>query len=140
MSYVAADPKCDELIQEWVSRQLGVEKLGGDKFSAAAIMSGDEIIGGVIFHDKKGHMIDVSLATVSPKWAAKGVLKDLFAYPFVQLGVERLGAICSKKNKKIRRTMEKLGFKQEGCARKGFGDGSDAIIYGMLKHECKWIK
>jgi RimJ/RimL family protein N-acetyltransferase len=35
---------------------------------------------------------------------------------------------------------EHVGFIQEGVIRQAFEDGEDAILYGMLKSECKWIR
>jgi RimJ/RimL family protein N-acetyltransferase len=35
---------------------------------------------------------------------------------------------------------KRQGFTQEGVLREAFEDGEDAILYGMLKSECKWIR
>ena len=61
------------------------------------------------------------------------------AYPFVQLDCQRATVIVRKKNKRSRKFVEWLGFRQEGCCRRGFKD-DDAIIYGLLREECRWIK
>ena len=130
-------------IRDWVSRELGFEKIGGDNFAAAGILVNNELVGGAVFHDLTGHMMEISLATTSPKWCTRKHIKELLSYPFVQCGYQRLNARCAKKNKKMRRLMERFGFKEEGCARKAYvmpdGQIDDCVIYGMLKEECKWI-
>ncbi len=140
MTEIVADKRWDEPIREWVSRELGQEKLGGDKFATLGIMDEGELIGGAIYHQYTGHMMEISLAAISPKWCSKKTLRAIFSYPFEQLGVTRMNAICDKKNKKIRKIMERIGFKQEGCLRKALPNGHDAIFYGMINTECKWIK
>lgn len=103
------------------------------------IVDGTEPIGAVVYHGYQGHMIEASIATTSPKWCQRHVLRALFWYPFRQLGVERFQAVTSKHNKRARRMLERLGFKYEGMARKGYVNGTDAAIYGMLRDECRWI-
>jgi RimJ/RimL family protein N-acetyltransferase len=35
---------------------------------------------------------------------------------------------------------EHLGFKREGLVRRGADDGTNLILYGMLKEECRWLE
>lgn len=130
----------DKEIQQWVSNQLGLEKVGGDDIAALGIMENNEIVGGVIYHGFRKHMIDMSLATISPKWCTRANLKSILLYPFEQLSVVRVNAFCSKKNKKMRSILKRLGFREEGVLKKGFDGMQDAVCYGMLKQDCKWIK
>ncbi len=139
MTEIVANESYNESIRDWVSRELGQEKLGGDKFAALGIMSDGELIGGAIYHQFTGNMIEISLASISPAWCSRKTLKAIFSYPFEQMGVTRMNAFCDKKNKKIRKIMERIGFKQEGCLRKALPNSHDAIVYGMLRDECKWI-
>jgi RimJ/RimL family protein N-acetyltransferase len=43
-------------------------------------------------------------------------------------------------NIEARRFDENLGFVQEGIIRRGADDGTDMILYGMLKEECRWLE
>ncbi len=130
----------DGQIREWVSHELGIEKVGGDKFSALGIMHDNALIGGAVYHDYQRHNIEMSLATTDKRWCTRKILKGLLSYPFEQLGVVRVGAMCSKKNRQMRSILERIGFKMEGCARKAFDGKNDAIIYSMLNNECRWLK
>jgi len=140
MPDIVTDQKYSDDIRDWVSGQIGIGKIGGDYFSSIGIIKEGELVGGAIYHDFHGHMIDISLATTDKRWCTRKVLRALFAYPFEKLGVIRLGVTCSKKNKNIRNLMKKLGFKQEGCARKAFDGKNDAMVYSMLNTECRWLK
>ncbi len=129
----------DQDVHEWVSNELGVGKIvDGDVRSIGVVRDG-KLIAGIVFHGYKGFMVDASLATTDKKWCTKSVLRAFFEYPFNVLGCVRFQATCSKKNKPMRKLFEKLGFKFEGKARKAFNGKDDAMIYSMLKNECRWI-
>lgn len=99
-----------------------------------------ELVAGVIYSEyRKPTEIRASIAAIEPTWATRATLNILFSYPFRQLGVRRMTAVAGKKNKKSRDLLLRLGFKQEGNAREAMDNGDDAIIYGMLKKECKWL-
>ena len=95
------------------------------------------VVGGVVYHNFVGHDCQVSIAvarvTFMP-WRA------LFDYPFNQLGCVRLTALIGRKNKKSRALCERLGFKVEGVHLKGLDGREDAISYGMLRSQCRWLK
>jgi len=84
-------------------------------------------------------MIEMTVASISPRWASKGNLQAFFAYPFHQLGVRRVQAQTASENTKVRRFLERLGFQFEGIARLAHYQGGDAAFYSMLKSECRFI-
>ncbi len=129
----------DAFIMEWVRSRAPHASKGWDKYAAIGIADGGRLIGGVVYHDYHGHCISASIATESPKWATKHNLRILFAYPFVQLGCKRLGALTGESNKKAQDMLERLGFTAEGLIRYGFPD-EHSVSYGMLANECKWIR
>ena len=57
---------------------------------------------------------------------------------FTELGVSRMTARTRASSLDVRRVIEKAGFRQEGVLRSYFKDGEDAILFGMLKTECRW--
>lgn len=134
----------DQLVADWVARHIpGVEN--GHSFSpcvAVGLMEGGELVAGCVYNNyRKGSQdIEMTFASVHPSWASRRTLKNFFWYPFIQLGCVRVTAIVAKKNKKVRKFVERVGFKQEGVMRKAMNGVEDAVIYGMLSRECKWIK
>lgn len=144
-----------EQVAPVVARDLGLRD-GFGLCEAVAIMDGDktEYLGGIVFHAAvrstsrfnaaKGEYycqsVMASIATRSPRWATRAVLREVFSYPFWQLGVERLETMCSRKEKDVRRFNERLGFVQEGCARRAWPHGGDGIVFSMMPWECKWLK
>jgi RimJ/RimL family protein N-acetyltransferase len=63
----------------------------------------------------------------------------LFAYPFNQIGANRILVQCSEANDKAMKMNKQLGFVQEGRLRQLYPP-HDAILWGMLRTECKWLK
>ena len=97
---------------------------------------------GIIFNNYRAQSRDIHLtiATNSPRWMNRKVLKAIFGYVFIQQGCVRLTLMIGRKNKKARKLAIGLGFKQEGVIRKAMDGIQDAIVYGMLHKECKWLE
>jgi hypothetical protein len=98
-----------------------------------------KLVCGVVYHDLDAAInIQMSIAADTPKWASKQSLKWFFQYPFEQLDLLRVTALTSSSNLNTQAMLERLGFKQEGVIRKGYGI-DDALVYGLLREECKWL-
>ena len=127
-------------IENWVARNLPyVKEAGFGPAQSLGICKESEIIAGVIYHRFLGHDIEMSIYTTSPKWCSKRILKLIFEYPFIQLGVKRITATIPVSYHKAHRLVTNLGFQKEGRMRYGF-DQEDAVIYGLLKEECHFIE
>jgi len=83
--------------------------------------------------------MEISFATRSTKWPSRRYIRAVFRYVFYQLGKARCTALVLANNEKSANLVERLGFRLEGRARK-VNKGTDLLIYGMLKEECRWIK
>lgn len=116
----------------------------GVAYEAIGFARAGEIIGGVLYTNYTTlpdgtHDIHMSAAGV-PGWLSRGVLREVFRYPFHRLDCSRVTTIAAKANRRARRMNEKLGFIHEGTVRGAFGAGRDGILFGMLREECLWIK
>lgn len=131
-----------EQVAEWVlARIKGSERslFNGQWYEAIGFLSGGpDLIGGVVYQNWRGTDIEI-LGAGRPGWLTRTHLLAIFTYPFIQLGCNRVTAIVDKRNKHARQFVERLGFKYEGCCREAMPGGANAIIYGMLKTECRWI-
>jgi RimJ/RimL family protein N-acetyltransferase len=100
-----------------------------------------KIIAGVVYNLYNGPSICMHVAgEPGGRWLTRDFLFRAFAYPFIQLGCNRVTGLVRIDNMEARRFDEHLGFKQEGVIRKGASDGTDMILYGMLKEECRWLE
>jgi RimJ/RimL family protein N-acetyltransferase len=69
----------------------------------------------------------------------KDYLFRCFAYPFLQLNCRRITGLVRADNFVAQKFDEHLGFRREGLLREACDDGTDMILYGMLKNECRFI-
>lgn len=133
----------DRFVAAWVARALDVDPAEFGPCSACGVALGGRLVAGVVYNEyrimRAGSSIQASIASTTPRWASRAVLRDLFAYPFVQMGVSRLWASTSRKNKRARGFLERLGFRFEGIARRAYDGAVDAALYSMLPAECRWI-
>jgi RimJ/RimL family protein N-acetyltransferase len=131
----------DDLVRAFV--QARIKEIGESGFgpsTALGVVRDGRMLGGVVYNNFNGHDIHATYAFESPRWASRDVLRTLFAYPFTQLGCVRMTGIVARKNKHARDMILRLGFKLEGVHRKSVDGRQDAISYGLLRDECKWIK
>lgn len=128
----------DERVCKWVA-----DKVSESDFllaRAIGLEEDGELIAGVVYENYTGKNITMHVAAVPGKrWLNREFLFRSFAYPFLQLGCNRVTGLVKEDNHDARKFDEHLGFKKEGLLRKACDDGSDLILYGMLKEECRWI-
>jgi RimJ/RimL family protein N-acetyltransferase len=131
----------DELVGEMVkSRIPHMRGLDWGSFKALGVVRRGQLVGGVVYHHYRGFDIQIAAAFDAKGWALPGTLRALCAYPFVQLGVRRVTTITGKKNRRARRALTRLGFVLEGVAKRGLDGVEDAMIFGLLREHCKWLK
>ena len=127
----------DEYLKTWVSKQIGIDGFGPSV--AIGVQRDGEIIAAAVYHDLRKGQIEASIASTSLRWASRSVLHALFAYPFKQVGATRLLVQCSEANEKTMKIVKQLGFTEEGRLRQLYAP-HDAVLWGMLKEECQWIR
>jgi RimJ/RimL family protein N-acetyltransferase len=136
----------DKDVADWVSITLyGVPGHFGKDAKSIGILLDGKIICGIVYNnfitDIWGNplCIEMSIASVDKKWANRHTLREAFAYPFIQLNLERVQATTSTLNDGANKMLERLGFQKEGTHRKAYCNRSDAFSWSLLKSECKWI-
>lgn len=140
----------DQEVSAWVAERVPVlagRAAAGDGASAAlGVVRGERIIAGIVFRNyRSGVDIEVDLAAEDPRWAFPVTLRRLFRYPFVQLGLPRITCIVSAANARCRELCEGrpgkpgLGWKHEGTARRAYDGTNDALIFGMLREDCRFL-
>ena len=135
----------DEQVIPWVERHLDLPEGHFKGAMAIGIALDGHPIAGVIYqyhkHWQTGLVtVEQSIATISPRWCTRPILFSIFNYPFTHLKAQRLQVACRKSNTKARNLVERLGFKMEGVARRGWDGKQNAVVYSMLPDECRWIR
>lgn len=107
---------------------------------AIGITRNGELCGVVVFDNFSVGQCCVSVASDgSRRWITRELLIRVFAYPFIQLNYWRLSCLVSANNADSLRLCESFGWTREGVLRRGAPDGSDMILLGMLREECRYL-
>ncbi len=79
-----------------------------------AVANGSEIIGACLFHnwDADAGVVELTSASLSPKWLTRPVLREMFAYPFEQLGCQAVVLRVDPDNTRMCRIASAFGFKR----------------------------
>lgn len=114
------------------------------QYQAFAFLSDtQEFVGGaVVSNFRQGEYAndcEISCAAETSMAFRPHVCAAVFAYIFVQLKCGRCTAITTKKNRRTRAFLEALGFVLEGCVRRGYDGKRDALVYGLLAEDCRFL-
>lgn len=79
------------------------------------------------YHPSEG-VIELHAASRSPRWLSRRILREMFAFPFEQLGCQAVVMRAAKDNDAVRRVAEPYGFRGYEVPRLRGRDKSE-IIY-----------
>lgn len=130
-----------ERVSAWVAERAGASRL--DRAAAIGVAGEDgELIAGVAATEYWPGVDLITHIAAEPgsRWATRGVLRALFAYPFLQLRLPRITAEIRESNELSLKLCGQLGFRREGFKRRAAPGGEGLWILGMLRQECRWLK
>jgi RimJ/RimL family protein N-acetyltransferase len=133
-------------LTDWVSYNvLGITKAYDDNSKAIGNIVDGELVAAVTYNHFRARptgeflTVEMGIYTTHPKWATRDFLRAIFEYPFIQIGMPRVETSCEAKNTKVVEFNKKMGFVFEGIRREYWPMGGDAMLFSMLKDECKWL-
>jgi len=91
----------------------------------------------VVYDHFNGRSICMHVAIEKP--VTRGYTRACFAYPFLQLGVEKVIGMVDSTNEDALRFDTKLGFTEEARI-KDAGKYGDLVLLTMTRQQCRWIK
>lgn len=122
--------------RHWLYERLEVPFLGYD-VQTISVIRNDEIAAVIAYYNFTKRDCFIA-AAAEGFWLTKSVIQVVFRYPFVQLECKRITAICNERNERSIKLVTGLGFKQEGRVR-DYYESADALVLGLLKHECRYL-
>lgn len=129
-----------EMVGAYVTEKIGGMTLTPGMFSAMMVLDdNNDFVAGIVFSNFRGTDVEVSCASDTPAAWRPHVCRAIFKYVFEQLGCVRCTSITVKGNRKARSFLESLGFQLEGNVRLGYDGTKDALIYGLLRSECRFL-
>lgn len=134
----------DRDVIRWVELQLELREGFFDGAMAIGVVYQNQPIAGVVYSGYRKFnnglvTLEATIASTTPRWCTRPILRAVFRYPFTYLKCVRLQTVCSRKAKDVRAFNERLGFKMEGVGRRAWDGRTDAICFSMLPQECRWL-
>lgn len=124
----------------WANERINSPGRFPEDTGSIAIMRDGELVAVCVFTEYTGAGVAMNIASDgSKRWMTKSFLRACFEWPFHYLKVARVTGLVRADQPDVMKFDEHLGFKREGVLRKAEPDGTDLIIYGMLREECRWI-
>ena len=108
-------------------------------FKGICQLKAGEVVGAVGYDTYNGQNIFMHVASdLSRKWATRHFIHEVFKYPFVTLGVQRVTCWIEEDNRLSVALVRALGFSPEAVLHKAGRDGQDVLIYRMFRQECRY--
>lgn len=125
-------------VMRWVAERTGEQEY--PLYTAIGLEKDGALVAGVVFNLKAGKNILMHVASDGSRhWMTPAYLSACFRYAFVQEGCNHITGLVRADNHAAQRFDEGLGFVRRGLLPCACEDGTDLIIYGMLKEECRFI-
>ena len=124
---------------DFINRVLDVKFVAGQAITIASLSNDGEILGVVVFNNFTEHNCELSVASVSPRFLSKSLLRAVFHYPFETAGKSRITAIIEDGNEAALTLDRRLGFVEEARLKGWYGD-KDGIVLRMLREECNVLE
>lgn len=136
-----AGERIRHVIADWVAERAGdISSLSPGYEAFGVTNAAGELIGGVVYTSYRAGNRTVEMWCAGEgQWLTPRKLKAFFKYPFDELGCNRVSLIVGRENVESQRFVEKIGFIKEGACKDLLGPGKTALIYRMLKSECRWL-
>lgn len=137
-------PHLNAILLDWCSARIGTTFQMGSV--AIGVADGNDLLAVAAFDNYRKSAsglplnIECSFAADSPRWAKRGMIRGILAYPFVQLKVQRVTTFIREDNERSIKFTYGLGFKQEGFMRDCTEGGAGVHVTGMLREESRrWL-
>jgi hypothetical protein len=92
----------------------------------------------IIFEFKSPHDPHFTLAVADPRGLSRQLITTLYRTVFER--ADRITALVEPHNEIALRQVWRMGFRPEGYARRGYGEGRDAVLWGLLPEDCPYLK
>ena len=111
----------------------GTERADFDPGEGAVVMDGNKIVAAAVYHQYRpsNRTIEMSIAADHPRWATRGTIKQLLAYPFSQLGCIKVVALIMADNWRSIKLVQGLGFEREALLKR-HASGRDLVVCSMF--------
>jgi RimJ/RimL family protein N-acetyltransferase len=118
----------DEKVAAWAFSSFSLTKTHVDRAFGIVDVT-PKIVGAVLFQNFNG--TNVELSYYGPRTLSSGIVRAIARVVSLEFNAARVTVITSKKNKRLMRGLQRLGFRLEGSQRRYFGKRDCARSTGV---------
>lgn len=113
----------------FLNDRVGMFLAGWDQGAILAVADGTDLVGAVLFHnyDPRHGTIEISAASDSKRWLTRPILREMFGFPFGQLGCQAVIARMDA-DRPLVRIFTAYGFKKYEIPRLRGRDTVEAVM------------
>jgi RimJ/RimL family protein N-acetyltransferase len=127
-----------DLIGSWVAEKVGQGASWGS-FYAIGVMSGDQVIAGVVINNYNGANATCHIAIAQQTKAIIPLFRSVCDYAFNHCKLKRLTGMVPSNEPKILAFDKHLGFEEEFVMKDG-APGADMHVLVMRPDTCPWLR
>lgn len=121
----------NEIVGQFVSNLIWKKPdLFDDRARAIGVINNSgELVGGMVFTEYNPHAMtmEVSGASISPRWLTRRIISDLLAYPFEQCNCQMITGRTRVTNYRTRKLLSAIGVREQFVERL-FGRHQDGFL------------
>jgi RimJ/RimL family protein N-acetyltransferase len=129
------------MVGQYLMEKIKGCTLAPGMYQAFALLNdAGDFVGGVAINNyRPNNDCHITLAAETPLAFRPHVMRAVFTYIFDQLKCVRCTGVTTKRNKRSRAFMLHNGFELEGNIRRGYDGKRDALIFGLLRENCRYL-
>lgn len=123
----------------FLSRETGIDFMSQDTSSWLCVTCTEdsELLALCCFEPKLSFDWHFSVAVADPRCLSRRLFQAMFTAVFSQ--AVRVTALIEPGNERAVRNARRMGFQYEGYVRMGVEGRRDALMFGMLKDDCRFL-
>lgn len=131
-------PEAVSFLEERTGIDYGAVDFGAPNWFCVTARNEGSIVGVLVGEFTTWFEVHLTTAIDNPKLMSPRLLHAIFSTCFSR--AVRVTAMCRPDNDRSIRLIRHCGFQYEGFCRLGLEGRWDALVFGMLRHECRWIR
>ena len=133
------------VVSRWVAERLQVDPASfGEHYNFGVVQHGRPLFGAVYTGVRQmpfGKDCTLSVAARDGAlWCTHENIRLIFSFGFEHLGCTRISTFVREGHVKSSKLVKHVGFRREGVLRQAHDGRTNAIAFGMLRNECRWLR
>lgn len=129
-------PELNGALSQWCAARIGLQRGFVPPYVTMGVFNGENLIAVILYNNfqPEAGVVEFHGAGVTPRWLTRPVLREMFAYPFEQLGCQMVVTRNSARNRRLHRMLKSYGFHDFYIPRLR-GRDEDEVIWTLTEED-----